>query len=244
MLLESALIEYFSGAGEFAGLGVQNLQQTYDWKLPRSTPMFIGSGEGLSNYEANIRLKSALSDIWKSNPARRSEITRWVISDWGGIRGNSAEKIDYYSLEAARENPETPMEGIASFSKVLAIADPDRFAILDARIVVSLNAIQIISKVEDGVVFPYLQGRNLTTGHTGRKVGFSQNPMFSQKRLLKEFKGWRLAEKNSAYSVYLDLLHNLCTKPALSCSILPLEMALFANAERLANLCKSIRVEY
>ncbi len=240
MNLECSLIKYFSGAEVFDGLGIRNLGQTYQWRLPPSSSNFIESREGLSNYDANVLLKSALSNIWRSNPDRRREITQWVISDWGGIRSNSPQTLDHYSREAASENPVTPMKGIASFSKILAVANPDRFAILDARTIVSLNAIQIISKVGNGVFFPYLQGRNLTTGHSGRRVGFSQDPVFSQDRLLKAFKGWRVAESNEAYSFYIDLLKALSRKLDLASRILPLEMALFADAERLAILCKSI----
>jgi hypothetical protein len=237
MLLRDALVDYFLGSRKFSGFGTRHLDRTYDWKLPQSTSRYMDVRPELSNYEANVLLKSALHTVWKSEPTRRLEVTRWVISDWGGIRGNSADRLSHYSLEAEKENPATPMTGIASFSKVLAIVEPDRFAILDARIVVSLTAIQVIAGVDDGVMFPYLQGRNLVTGHTARKLGFSQNPDFSQHRLLERFQEWSVATNDEAYRMYLDILQDVCTRPELKCGILPLEMALFADAERLATLC-------
>jgi hypothetical protein len=237
MLLEDALVEYFMGNGEFSCFGIRHLNTTYDWKLPLTTAEYVDLPVNLSNYDANVRLKFALHSIWTNEPKKRTLVTKWVISDWGGIRGNSDEKLAYYSREAQKKTPNTPLSGIASFSKVLAISDPNKFAILDARIVVSLTAIQVISDVDDGVLFPYLPGRNLVTGHTARKLGFSQTPEFSHNRLLERFRKWCAISNNEAYEKYLQLLKIVVSRPEIGCGILPLEMALFADAERLAKLC-------
>jgi len=49
-----------------------------------------------------------------------------------------------YINQADAERPSTPFSGIASYSKIFSIKDPDRYAIFDARVSASLNAIQLI----------------------------------------------------------------------------------------------------
>ena len=77
--------------------------------------------------------------------------------------------MDIYCSWANREDPSTPLSGISSFSKILAIKGPDKYAIYDARVAVSLNAIQIIYQISSGVAFPYVLGRNRITGDATSK---------------------------------------------------------------------------
>ena len=69
---------------------------------------------------------------------------------------------DSLTLSSLEKDPETPLSGIASFSKVLAIKDPLKYAIYDARVAVSINAIQMISKVLTLITFSLLLSLNFS----------------------------------------------------------------------------------
>ncbi len=127
------------------------------------------------------------------------------------------------------------ISGVASYSKVLAIREPETFAIYDARVAVSLNAIQLIAGCPDGWFFPYLPGRNKITGDTIGNRGFSTCTKFKSEAVLKRHPDWKLIPRRSSYAQYLELLHTLHQEmPEIS--IQEMEMALFADAEALAQI--------
>ncbi|MEQ9104970.1 MAG: hypothetical protein RIE53_09740 [Rhodothermales bacterium] len=233
MTHHDAFHKFFHGQGLFSGLGVPALPDTYDWDIPLSSATFVNNVAGRNSYERNVALKHALNEHWQRNPDRRRELLEWIVKDWGGIRGNKPATLDGYLVRMSSSRPETPLQGIASFSKVLAIADPHSHAIYDARVAVSLNAIQLLSGVTGGLAFPYVPGRNKTTGDwsQSRKRGFSTRPEFAVKKLCSAPHTWRRIVRDKAYGDYLRLLGTYTSRDF---RLYDLEMALFSQAEVLA----------
>ncbi len=233
MKIFEAFEAFFSGQGPFNGLGVLQLEQTYRWPIPATDRSWLKISEACG-YQANVRLKGSLQNAWENSnddDNTRNDIAEWVIKNWGGIKTNKPKTIARYATEARSASPETPIQGIASFSKVLAASNPEKYAIYDARVAVSLNAIQLLAGVgDDGIAFPYLPGRNKITGDTSSKPqrGFSTKVAFSRKTLCGSLQ-WQKIRRDDAYSAYLNLLANL---PKYR--IYELEMTLFAQAETLA----------
>ena len=166
---QTALRKFFSGIEPFEGMGLEAAKRDYNWDLPRmsfdGTPLHTNK----TSFEANVELKTRLNEAWNANPDLRREIVEWVVATWGGIRCNRQQTLDFYCSRASREDPSTPLSGISSFSKILAIKDPDKYAIYDARVAVSLNAIQMIYQVSSGIAFPYVSVRNRITGDAASK---------------------------------------------------------------------------
>lgn len=103
---------------------------------------------------------------------------------------------------------------------------PDEFAIYDARVAISLNAIQLLSRSESGVIFTYLSGRNKAL------TLFRNSEPTKTKNLIKN--GWQEIEKNKCYSFYLNYLKKVNSYFPTS-KLYELEMSLFADAESLAD---------
>jgi hypothetical protein len=224
---------FFAGQEPFNDLGVLQLEQTYNWSIPETDRHWLKISKACG-YRANVKLKRDLQSAWKNSHNdgnTRLDIAKWIIKDWGGIGANKPKTIERYAAEASLQSPKTPISGLASFSKVLAASDSDRYAIYDARVAVSLNAIQLLAGVrEDGIALPYLPGRNKITGDSSVKPrrGFSSKEAFSRKTLCQSY-GWKTMRRDDAYSAYLELLgaHS-------NYKVYEMEMALFAQAETLA----------
>ena len=103
----------------------------------------------------------------------------------GGIRNNRNSTIEKYVLESAKKAPCTPINGVASYSKIFAVTNPNIYAIYDARVAACLNAIQYNANgVRKGIAFNYVPGRNKVTGNAGNKAGFSQVDLFKVRSLV------------------------------------------------------------
>jgi hypothetical protein len=236
---QTALRKFFNGIEPFEGLGLDAAKSDYSWDLPRisfdGTPLHTNK----TSFEANVELKTRLNEAWNANPDLRPEIAHWVVSSWGGIRGNQHQTLDIYCSRASREDPSTPLSGISSFSKILAIKDPDKYAIYDARVAVSLNAIQMIYQVSSGMAFPYVLGRNRITGDAASKPprGFVYREAAKVKNLISAPYYWKRVPRDQAYARYLGLLREnarnigvplchlemtlFCYAPALACRVFP-----------------------
>ena len=230
----NSLKQYFAGEGQFADLGVAAVEKDYSWNIPEK--LFDGSSINYpgSNFEANVALKKDLSRRWANEPGDREKITKWIISNWGGIHGNKKSTINFYCREAQDASPKTPLKGIASFSKVLGVKDPDTYAIYDARVAVSLNAVQFLFEEKSGLAFPYLSGRNKHTGHWSPEPrrGFSTMKEVSVKTLTSDPISWTKVLPDEAYQTYLAALSEISSE--LNTPIYKLEMALFSQAVELA----------
>jgi len=217
-----AFVEYFKSE-------LPVLEKSYKWKIP-DVEGFEHSGD--KGFLPNVKLKEYFNEQWKnSTPDKKVKLAKVVVSDWGGVRANNPSTITRYVDELSKENPETPLGGVASYSKIFSITDLERYAIYDARVAVSLNAIQINSGVSEGVAFNYIPGRNNTTGHSGKKIGFTFHEPFKIKNLI--LSGWSRIKRDHTYEVYLDLL-NKCLEHLPGSKLYELEMVLFAKAEELA----------
>jgi hypothetical protein len=164
----------------------------------------------------------------------RENLTRFIVVDWGGIKGNKEPRYSEYAMAASKEVPEIGFAGIASFSKVLAIRDPEVYAIFDARVAVALNAIHIIGRPTTGELYPYLPGRNNVTGSGVTKRGFSTLPENARRQLSQQHPGWACVPRKTAYQSYLALLNSVNSALPHPAPIYDLEMCLFSQAEKLA----------
>ncbi|TXH97586.1 MAG: hypothetical protein E6Q75_04400 [Rheinheimera sp.] len=201
------------------------LSEFYNWRIPQYDGF---SDVQLSGYDANVRLKHHLAERWaRADHSQRLELANFVVAKWGGVRANKPDTIEHYVHEANKLVPATPLQGIASYSKIFAIAAPDRYAIYDARVAACLNAIQLKAAIR-GIAFRYVSGRNLVVGHAGKRVGFVYQKPFTLKALKAE--GWLVHSADQNYPTYLKLLE-LCAKELGNVPIYQLEMVLFALAE-------------
>jgi hypothetical protein len=102
--------------------------------------------------------------------------------------------------------------------------DPDKFAIYDARVAASLNAIQLILRLQglssvNFLAFPMPGSRNKEV------IRFCK--MFPSKILTEKTYGFQRVPNDDAFSVFLNLLSEL--KKQMNRRILQIEMELFAR---------------
>jgi hypothetical protein len=205
---------------------VPRLTDTYDWKIPRIVG-FPQAGE--SGYQPNLALKKHLKMLWDNAPGdERVEIAQIIVSDWGGVRSNRQETLENYVSAISKPVPPTPLQGVASYSKIFSIVCPERFAIYDARVAACLNALQVNAGIEKGVAFNYVAGRNNVVGNVAKKSGFTHDVRFSTKRLVQS--GWLRIKRDQTYAKYLELLAS-CLNLLPDYNLASLGMALFASAE-------------
>lgn len=165
------LVNFFTGQGAFDGLGVQQMKDWYEWR-------------GL-DYEETVRLKERWVQQWRKGSAEapperdrlRAELARAIVGEWGGVRGNRQATLNQYIEDMDNELEEIPFQGIASRSKPLPLLDPKRYVIMDARVVIALNATQFLKKPDKGRMFPEPPSRN-TFFHRGGANGYLRNPEY------------------------------------------------------------------
>jgi hypothetical protein len=216
----SVLIEYFK-------IELPKLENSYRWKIP-IIDGFPKSGE--YGYSENVELKKYFSKKWTSSSFdERLALSKVIVSDWGGVRNNRITTLEAYVREITNGTPATPLKGVASYSKIYAITNMNKYAIYDSRVAVCLNAIQWNYKIRKGIVFNYIPGRNNVTGHAGKKIGFAYNEHFKVESLVRA--GWKRVNRDETYKVYIDTL-NKCLHHFRDYSLYDLEMVLFANAEK------------
>ena len=211
--LESILFDYFATAR-------QTLDEVYDWPVPERIPFGLFERGEDSHARANMRLRRFLSDVWKNQPEKREEIAKWYVGKWGGIGANKDETIKRYVGLSETQLAAYCLQGIASWSKILAVRNPGTYPIFDARVSASLGAIQFKQGVKCAVLFPLVPSRN--------------------KKIL-QYQEWIARKPRNAiarvppsrtYSDYVSLLSTVAGKSGLK-SPEELEMLLFANAETL-----------
>ncbi len=234
--IKNTLRSFFLGEDQFYGFGIEELKQDYRWNISESIRTAFPGLPGGDGYEANVALKKDMSRRWgeAKSPEERERLTRFIVVDWGGIKGNNETRYSEYAMAATKEVPEISFAGIASFSKVLAIRNPEVYAIFDARVAVALNAIHVIGGPTTGELYPYLPGRNNVTGSAVTKRGFSTLPENARRQLSREHPRWARVPRKTAYQSYLALLNSVNSMLPHSAPIYDLEMCLFAQAEKLA----------
>ncbi|MBB5055314.1 hypothetical protein HNQ36_005325 [Afipia massiliensis] len=211
-------------------------ENSYIWKVHKTTWERLGDGFDPHQYatgeEQNVALKAFLSRRWlDAKPTEKRRIAEWMIRDWGGIRRNSDSRIKSYVLLADEAEPETPLEGVSSYSKVLSIRNPEKYAIYDSRVAASLNALQLMDQqslgLKQAVAFSCPASQN-------KKIReFSKQ--FSRRSLVHVY-GFKPIHRSDTYRYFTTLLSEL--KQMTGASVLEIEMRLFADAER---LCEAAR---
>lgn len=90
--------------------------------------------------DKNVELKWALHERFKGGSCdEKQRLVRYYVGEWGGIRRNSEETIRRYACYSPTRLIRRGVVGIASWSKVLVLHDPSKYAIYDARVAVTLN---------------------------------------------------------------------------------------------------------
>lgn len=203
------------------------LPRRYDWRIPKIDG-FAQSGE--RGYQPNLDLKVHLKQQWEAGSLeRRLHLAKVIVSEWGGVRGNRLETLRRYVISVSEGAPCMPLKGVASYSKIFAVVNPERFAIYDARVAACINAIQINAGLARGTAFNYVPGRNNIVGNALKRIGFTHDPKFSVKHLVAS--GWAPIKRDQTYAEFLNVM-SLCLQEMRCFSLVTLEMALFCNAER------------
>ncbi|HRE19626.1 MAG TPA: hypothetical protein PKW21_01140 [Rhabdaerophilum sp.] len=204
---------------DFSRQEIPRLDEAYHWPRPEELPIcnFIPQFE--SDASACLRLRHALHKQWVTSASERRQLERWYVAEWGRIRANRPETLALYSEMTNQCLIERGMQGIASWSKILAIRNPEKYQIYDARVAASLNALQIIGTGTCAEHFPNVPSRNKVI------VEF-------QRKLAPILRHSQTEATRNPYRRYLAII----AYPATECanhSAERVEMALFANAEHL-----------
>ena len=194
------------------------LDHDYIWQLPKSIPFAGFERRQESLAQTTGRLKRFLARMWEANPSERERIANWFVNSWGGIRRNNPETISRYVCTAPLVLAASSANGIATWSKILAVQDPAIFPIFDARVAASLNSLSIIQKSDEPVFFCGLPSRN------------SQIKEF-QKWMKRRFPHSRIVDGQTTYSYYRSLVD--AVREPCKLAVDEVEMVLFANAEAL-----------
>ncbi len=206
-----------------------SLTDDYQWqfnqqRLPIEHDLIVGN----NLLERNLSLRCALHQKWRNTQDQqvRNDLVRWYIYEWGGIRTNAAARLQSYAENDESELINLGTTGIASWSKALSIRDPELYAIFDARVSFSINAIQIIQNVPNPQRFAHLPTRNTTL----------QRVMPLMKAKTQQ---WQRVANRELYTSYNRMLATLRNQ-ANNATFQTIEMLLFANAEILANQVQQI----
>lgn len=212
--------------------------EEHAWDLPDDKSLLgaiVGTDAASALYEmreidstrANIHLRSLLSTPLKSKDmGLRLAAMTWVIYDWGNVRGKS-KKHELWPKQFRNYEPEIIKEfivknhekRIASWSKALAFADSNRYAIYDARVAMSLNWILDDIGYKHRFYCPPPSSDRL-------------KPIFSH---IKEYAG--TLRNRPVYIGYLDYMEMALAmvETGMAKSVLDVEMRLFANGNVFAN---------
>lgn len=207
---------------QFFAQHLPQLDRNYNW------PVGVKARAGLSTFTWHeksgnlaecIALKQHLTDAWsRADTAEKAKLARWIVADWGGVRGNLPITLQAHLDQL--ENDARPLKGVASYSKILSVVNCTQYAIYDARVAVSLNAVQLTSGVAMPVFFQYVPSQNKAI------------QAFAKTFPIQELVGnrkWHQVERDATYNTYLALLHQLKSHFP-DTEIYHLEMTLFSLA--------------
>ena len=208
---------------EYAREYINELNDWYSWREINEEKLPFGMKLPTGNqYIKNVYLKKQLNRFWRDaqDNGTRYQLIKYYISTWGGIHTNSDESMYEYSTLSAVELIKLGKKGIASWSKAIVVHDPEKYAIFDARVSISLNCIQKLYNLSEPSLFPILPSRN-------KKVALG-NKLIKQ---TAKAESWRKIKNESFYRDYLDILKSVANE--LGADISTIEMLLFAKAEEL-----------
>jgi hypothetical protein len=203
-----------------------------EWELPQkseSLESIIGKAKTKDLYainnsaECNVQLREALSPHLKSsNKQVRLSAIEWVVYDWGHVRGKS-EKHEKWPEQLKNFEPNVVNDfisanyqnRIASWSKVLGFTDSRKYAIYDARVAMSLNAILDNTSYKYRFYMPPPSSTKLSSLFSNIKNHVAGHYVGKQPTYL-------------GYFDYMDLL-NAFVEKGLVPNVLEAEMRLFAH---------------
>lgn len=134
----------------------QNVPKTvpYTWSIDDASLMELKDiapdlklHDGLDDRARVIAIQSHLSEqMCRASAEQLAEISKWIISSWGRIPDNG-RRLPEWAEKLRGFEPETVdafinklgKDRIASWSKILAFARPERYAIYDSRTALTLN---------------------------------------------------------------------------------------------------------
>jgi hypothetical protein len=203
---------------------------SYVWKVTEPTWAALATGFDHKQYagdlpQQNIELKRHLAGHWAvASLDEKIRIATWIVRDWGGIRRNSPMTILGYVNQADAERPATPFFGISSYSKILGIKDPERYAVYDARVAASLNAVQLLIGPDE--LQSHLRAFFGPPGRNETVKRFDTTFSAAQAEL-----GFVAINRDQTYGTYMTLLPAIAAE--LGKSVLEVEMFLFGQANQL-----------
>ncbi len=207
----------------FCKENIKNLSAMYNWGINlKDLPISLTlKSENL--YTQNIELRFQLNNAYLNSNTSKEKyaLLQWYISNWGSVKTNKTKTLELYNTCSPQELIERGAKGIASWSKALSIVNPIEYAIYDARVAMSLNALQIIHQVENPYFYPRLSNRNNMIKD-------------SQKQMQSTTKQWNKFKKQEFYLSYLNLLKEVANDFQDETHHHDIEMLLFAYAEKLA----------
>jgi hypothetical protein len=214
MMLQEALNGYLLA-------NVNQIHSSYEWDFPVKNLPIPYSKKSDNEFKNSLDLRAFIHDSIKSKSDKAGELQAWYVRDWGGVKTNSPSTLDEYIQTSSVDLIQRGNKGIASWSKMLSVRDPSKYAIYDARVAMSLNTISLTLSSESTPFFPQLASRN-------KKIISAQAAvkMHAKTRALKP--------AISFYNDYLDLLSKSVKQCGYKFDIQTAEMVLFANAEILA----------
>jgi len=213
-----------------------------NWEVPKDRQLLASiAGDAVTNtfYDItnskvqNIALRNLLRDpLHSADTKKRNAAIRWIVYDWGNIPPQAegeedrlyamcSEFTDYADEEVNDFAKKYKGDRIASWSKVLAFAESERYAIFDARVAMSLNYIL------DEIDFP----RKFIMPSA---ISDPLNDIFSTIREKVNLHYQRKKLSYMGYMEYTQLLRNFVAM-GLAQNVLEAEMRLFANGEINAN---------
>jgi hypothetical protein len=198
-----------------------SLSSTYQWDFDNEKfPVDGYSALGSNSYEKSRHLREYLNGLICQQHPLQIESQKWYVQHWGRVRGNKDETLNSYIASTYDDLIKLGTKGVATWSKILCVRDPKKYAIYDARVSIALNSIQKKSEIFSPMLFPLLPTQN-------RKfVGQSA-------KLIIESGFFKLKSSNF-YSDYLKILHQVAVNKPWD--IQDVEMALFSGAENLSNV--------
>lgn len=202
-------------------------------ELVRQIP--ISSLTDADRSKANVMLRRALHLPSFVEP-ERTRVASWIVRDWGRVTSRSEQDIGTWMRELGEFGvPEVEtfvqrrgIGGVSSWSKLLAFADPNRYAIYDARTALTLNCgLAAVGDnrrffMPDGRVYEPKAARSSLNG--GQTMKRARNVLRSTGELIRE----------PNYECYLDYL-GAAVATDLAPTLLEAEMYLFANAPAAAS---------
>jgi hypothetical protein len=196
------------------------LSDAYDWKFSLlGFPSANFEITGNSPYEQSKSLRRFIHSAIAQDDKLKVKYQKWYVRDWGGVRGNKESTLDGYIKSSASELKLLGVKGVATWSKILSIRDPEKYAIYDARVALSINSLQLLENIKEATIFPQLPSRNNSFVVPAQKA-IVKSSFFSRTKF-PDF-----------YQVYLDMLRNVAQRGPWD--IQDIEMALFSYSRDLS----------